>query len=197
MPDDVRQSKLNDGLRTRICEMLGAFYTYQEIQDWLEKEQGIRVSKQALTVYKRGKKWAPIYLEARSKYEAEIDQIPISSKAWRIHQRYMLFGKAIKGKVPDYSNARNLLLDVAKELDQISPEGGGRAPEVTINLALVSQINALPEAAQLEYLRTGKLPPSSYLLDVTSKAEPAIEAETLTESDDQDDAQGVDRVPLE
>ena len=123
-----------------------------------------------------------------------VSHCPISSKAWRVQQRYLLYQKAVKQKRPDYPTARGLLLDVARELDQIKPDQGSGPASVTINLALVNQVRALPAEAQETYLRTGKLPPESYLLDVTAgkpgsikAASPVIEAEIVPESDDQEE----------
>ena len=49
---------------------------------------------------------------------------------------------------------------------QLQPDESGTPNIGNINLTLVSQVLQMPEHIQDEYLRSGRLPPSSYLSDL-------------------------------
>ena len=63
-----------------------------------------------------------------------------------------------------------LLSDGAKELGQLGPETTSTYIG-SINIEAIQQILNLPMEVQDEYLRTGRLPPDSYLPDVPGPGE--------------------------
>ena len=54
----------------------------------------------------------------------------------------------------------------AKELGQLKPDTTIGTQIGQVNIHLVQQVLALPEEVQETYLRTGRLPPGSYLSDL-------------------------------
>ena len=70
------------------------------------------------------------------------------------------------GKSGDVTAPGTLLTDAAKELGQLKPEVT-TTHIGSINIEAIQKILALPAEALREYLQTGRLPPESYLSDVS------------------------------
>ena len=89
-------------------------------------------------------------------------------------QRESLLRQARTQSKPDLGTARGVLTDAAREMGQLQPEDSSLPRIGSINLTLVNQVLQLPEEVQETYIRTGKLPPESYLTDLNPDG-PALE----------------------
>ena len=83
----------------------------------------------AVYFYSRHPRWQKLIQEKRRALEAEIDELPISSRYWRMKERESLLHQARTQDKPDLGTARGLLTDAAREM------GIG-----SINLTLVNQV---------------------------------------------------------
>ena len=69
---------------------------------------------------------------------------------------------------------QSVLTDAAREMGQLEPEDSSLPRIGSINLTPVNQVLQLSEQAQETYIKTGKLPPKSYLTDLNPDG-PALE----------------------
>ncbi len=166
MPSKLTAHKLNRPAKDLVCQLLAEFARPTEVQAAVKDEFGIEVSLPSILWYRDSRKWAKVIAAKREALDANLDRLPISSKYWRMRQRQQILDQARHQDKPDLGTARGLLTDAAREMGQLQPEESGTPHIGSINLTLVNQVLQMPEHVQEEYLRTGRLPPASYLTDL-------------------------------
>ncbi len=166
MPSKLTAHKLTGPAKDLVCQLLAEFARPTEVQAAVKDEFGIQVSLPSILWYRDSPKWSKVIEAKRQALDANVDRLPISSRYWRLKKRQELLDQARFGEKPDLGTARGILLDAAKELGQLKPESATEAHIGQLNLQVVQQVLQLPEAAQIEYIRTGILPPRSYLSDL-------------------------------
>jgi len=169
--------KLNGAAKTLIVRLLAEYEKPAAIRAAVKEHFGIEISREAVYFYAKHPKWRAIIEEKRKALETEIDRLPIGSRFWRMQQRQQILDQARHQDKPDLGTARGLLTDAAREMGQLQPEESGTPHIGSINLTLVNQVLQMPEHGQEEYLRTGRLPPGSYLSDL-----PVVEDEKEADS---------------
>jgi hypothetical protein len=166
MPSKLTAHKLTGPAKDAVCQLLAEHARVTEVQAAVKQEFGIEVSLPAIVWYRDSPKWSKIIEAKRQALDANLDRLPISSRYWRLKKRQELLDQARSGEKPDLGTARGILLDAAKELGQLKPDTTIGTQIGQVNIHLVQQVLALPEDAQEQYLRTGRLPPRSYLSDL-------------------------------
>ena len=166
MPSKLTAHKLTGPAKDAVCQLLAEHARPIEVQAAVKQEFGIEVSLPAIVWYRDSPKWSKVIEEKRRALDANLDRLPISSKYWRMRQRQQILEQARHQDKPDLGTARGLLVDAAREMGQLQPEESGTPHIGSINLTLVNQVLQMPENVQEEYLRTGRLPPGSYLTDL-------------------------------
>ncbi len=158
--------KLNGAAKQLVVRLLAEYEKPAAIRAAVKEHFGIEISREAVYFYAKHPKWRAIIEEKRKALETEIDRLPISSRFWRMRQRQQILAQARHQDKPDLGTARGLLTDAAREMGQLQPEESSTPHIGSINLTLVNQVLQMPENVQEEYLRTGRLPPGSYLSDL-------------------------------
>ncbi len=166
MPSKLTAHKLTGPAKDAVCQLLAEHARPIEVQAAVKQEFGIEVSLPAIVWYRDSPKWSKVIEAKRQALDANVDRLPISSRYWRLKKRQELLDQARSGEKPDLGTARGILLDAAKELGQLKPDTTIGTQIGQVNIHLVQQVLALPEEVQETYLRTGRLPPGSYLTDL-------------------------------
>ncbi len=166
MPSKLTAHKLTGPAKDAVCQLLAEHARPIEVQAAVKQEFGIEVSLPAIVWYRDSPKWSKVIEAKRQALDANVDRLPISSRYWRLKKRQELLDQARSGEKPDLGTARGILLDAAKELGQLKPDTTIGTQIGQVNIHLVQQVLALPEEAQETYIRTGVLPPHSYLSDL-------------------------------
>ncbi len=166
MPSKLTAHKLNGPAKDLVCQLLAEFARPTEVQTAVRQEFGIEVSLPTIVWYRKSPKWSKVIEEKRQALDANVDRLPLSSRYWRMKERQSLLLQARTQDKPDLGTARGILTDAAREMGQLQPEESSTPHIGSINLTLVNQILQMPENVQEEYLRTGRLPPASYLTDL-------------------------------
>ena len=172
MPSKLTAHKLTGPAKDAVCQLLAEHARPIEVQAAVKQEFGIEVSLPAIVWYRDSPKWSKVIEAKRQALDANLDRLPISSKFWRMRQRQQILEQARHQDKPDLGTARGLLTDAAREMGQLQPVEPSTPHIGSINLTLVNQVLQMPENVQEEYLRTGRLPPGSYLTDL-----PVVEGE--------------------
>ena len=166
MPSKLTAHKLNGPAKDLVTQLLAEFARPTEVQEAVKQAFGINITLPAIIWYQRSPKWSKVIEAKRQALDANVDRLPISSRYWRMKERGSLLRQARTQGKPDLGTARGLLTDAARELGELQPEESGTPHIGSINLTLVAQVLQLPEHVQEQYLRTGILPPASYLSDL-------------------------------
>ena len=166
MPSILTAHKLDRRAQDAVCQLLAEHARPSEVQAAIREEFGIEVTLPTIVWYRKSAKWSEVIAEKRKALDANLDRLPIASKFWRMRQRQQILAQAQTGDRPDLGTARGLLVDAAREMGQLQPEESSTPHIGSINLTLVNQVLQMPENVQEEYLRTGRLPPRSYLSDL-------------------------------
>jgi len=166
MPSKLTAHKLSGPAKELVCQLLAEFARPTEVQKALRQELGVEISLPSISWYRDSPKWAKVIEDKRRALDANLDRLPICSKYWRLKKRQELLDQAMHQDKPDLGTARGILVDAARELGQLNPEKSDVPHIGSVNLTLVNQVLQMPEHVQQEYIRTGHLPPSSYLYDV-------------------------------
>ncbi len=174
MTPGVTARNLTGRAKQLVVRMLAEYEKPAAIRAAVKEHFGVEISREAVYFYSRHPKWQKLIQEKRRLLEAEIDELPISSRYWRMKERESLLRQARTQSKPDLGTARGVLTDAAREMGQLQPEDSSLPRIGSINLTLVNQVLQLPEEVQETYIRTGKLPPESYLTDLNPDG-PALE----------------------
>ena len=166
MPSKLTAHKLDGPAKDLVCQLLAEHARPTEVQAAVKQEFGVEVSLPSIVWYRKSSRWARVIEEKRKALDTNLDRLPIASKYWRMWQRQQILEQARHQDKPDLGTARGLLTDAAREMGQLQPEESGSPHIGSINLTLVNQVLQMPENVQEEYLRTGRLPPRSYLSDL-------------------------------
>lgn len=170
-----RTSKLPATVKGLICELLAEYEGPAGIIRAVSQAHGLEITRATVAHYQTSEHWQSVVQDKRKALDLQLDTVPISSRWWRAQERMKLLAQARTGDKPDLGTARGLLTDAAREMGHAQPDQDD-APRIgSINLTLVNQVLQLPEAAQEAYIRTGKLPPATYLTDLsTDPPQPAL-----------------------
>ena len=165
MPTKLTAHKLTAPAKDLVCQLLAEFARPTEVQGAVKEEFGIKVSLPSILWYRDSPKWAKIIEGKRKALDANVNRLPISSRYWRLKKRQEILDQARSGDKPDLGTARGVLQDAAKEMGK--PEDA-RTNIGQVNIQVLNRVLSLPVEAQETYIRTGKLPPESYLSDIGS-----------------------------
>ena len=165
MPTKLTAHKLTGPAKDLVCQLLAEFARPTEVQAAVKDEFGIEVSLPSILWYRDSPKWSKIIEQKRQALDANVNRLPISSRYWRQKQRQELLQQARSQEKPDLGTARGILMDAAKEMGK--PEDA-RTNIGQVNIQVLNRVLSLPVEAQETYIRTGKLPPESYLYDIGS-----------------------------
>ena len=163
MPKDIREPKLNDDLRMKVCERYARFESVLKIQAYLKKEHGITVSKNAVEWYRECPTYVAIIDKLRDKYLSAVMEIPISHKRVRLERLDALYHKALSlGKAGE---AKDMLIAARDEIE-------GRASTNQIGI-IMNRIEMISDAELEERLHKIKREMSG-VIDVKKEEEVGV-----------------------
>lgn len=157
-------AKLNETIRRFIVMELACYKTPSEVAESVGEQFGVEITRMQAYDYdptgakgrRVGKKLVKLFEETRERFKAEIEDIPIANKAFRLRRLDELHRKAIRQK--NYPLAGQLMEQAAKECgdaytNKYKLEHGGRdgkdlpAPEMHVHCHQVADGSvASPEA---------------------------------------------------
>jgi len=77
--------KLSPRQQLVVCSLLGTGYSLQVIQDVLQDEHGIKISRQGIQVYRKSLKWLKIIRWMAKRQQKKAMQHPIAQKINRLN----------------------------------------------------------------------------------------------------------------
>lgn len=144
-------AKLNEAMQRFIVQALACYDTPSQVAEAVKEEFGIEITRQQAASYDYtktmgrtlAKKWRVLFDDTRTKFRAEVAEIPIADQAYRLRTLQRMLGDAVKRK--NIVLASQLLEQAAKEQGgmftnkrELSGPGGGPIPLMPTTIELVA-----------------------------------------------------------
>lgn len=112
---------LKDSHKHFIVQRLACYDTPSEVAQAVAEEFRVEIDRSQVAKYDPtgvasrglGKKWKVLFWETRERFEAEMDQVPIAHRAYRMRELHKAYQEAKRKK--NYPLAAQLLEQAAKE----------------------------------------------------------------------------------
>jgi len=161
--DEAGKSRLPRRVRLAIVRMLADWIPAQRIAERIKEEFGVTIARTTVASFKtrmtpEESKYAD---DLKVELEAQLSEIPISRRYYRMEIRQKLLEKALANSNGDSKEIRCLLLDAAREMGHLAP-----AVSVTNNtlnitpvqITMMQKVLALPPDALRQYAESGIIP---------------------------------------
>jgi hypothetical protein len=117
--------QLTDEIRAAIVQALGCYGSPSEVAEAVKEMHGLEVSRQTVESYdptkyagqRLSKRWRDLFTDARKRFLADLDEIPIAHKAYRLRRLWRMMERAEhKGNI---TLVLQILEQAAKEMGDV------------------------------------------------------------------------------